>query len=408
MLTRATRLKNIAFLIIAALVLGYIGYRYADLGRLVGVRGYYVVSMDLPATGGLFPGSNVTYRGVSVGRVDSLRVTDTGVRAEMHMKDSGPKIPANLRAAVANLSAVGEEYVDLRPSGTAEPYLKDGSVIPQNATQIPAPPTTLLTSLNDFTSSVPLDSYRTVVDELGKWFQGQGPALQRLLDSSFELSRAANETAPSTNKLIDDGQTVLRTQREEGDAFVSFARDLNLFTGQFKRSDPDLRRLITSAPKFATEFTGLLRDTDPSLSVLLANLLTTADLGLTRQAGIEETLVRLPQVVAAGSTSVNSKGVKFGLTPTFFSPLPCTRGYHTNRYRDGLKTSAGPGLDTAASCREPASSGIDVRGSAHAPSGGVPTPARSTATFSWMPGALGLASVQSAPASMSDLLGLSN
>jgi phospholipid/cholesterol/gamma-HCH transport system substrate-binding protein len=410
MLTLGTRLKNIAFLIIAALVLGYIGYRYADLSRLVGVRGYYVVSMDLSETGGLFPGSDVTYRGVSVGKVGALRVTDTGVRAELHINDSAPKIPANLRAQVANLSAVGEEYVDLRPSGTSGPYLHGGDLIAQPATQLPAPVTNLLTSVNNFSASVPLDSLRTVVDELGKAFQGQGENLQRLLDTGSSLTKAADEAAPRTNQLIVDGQTVLRTQREEGDAFTSFARSASLLADQLDRSDIDLRRLITNGPKAATQLTGLLRDTDPSLSVLLANLLTTSDLGLTRQRGLEEALVRVPQVVAAGSTAINAKGVHFGLALTFFSPLPCTRGYGGTTYRNGLDTTAGPALNTAATCREPASSGIDVRGSANAPKGGVPVPAGSTATFgaTALPGALGLPSVPPGPGDMSDLLGLSH
>lgn len=410
MLTLGTRLKNIAFLVIAALVLGYVGYRYADLSRLVGVRGYYVVSMDLPETGGLFPGSDVTYRGVSVGKVGALGVTDTGVRAELHINDSAPKIPAELRAQVANLSAVGEEYVDLRPTGAGGPYLHGGDLIAQRAAQLPAPVTNLLTSVNNFAASVPLDSLRTVVDELGKAFQDQGENLQTLLDTGSSLTRAANRAAPQTNQLIVDGQTVLRTQREEGDALTSFARSASLFADQLDRSDSDLRRLITNAPKAATQLTGLLRDTDPSLSVLLANLLTTSDLGLTRQRGLEEALVRVPQVVAAGSTAITANGVHFGLALTFFSPLPCTSGYGGTTYRNGLDTSAGPGLNTAASCREPASSGIDVRGSANAPNGGVPVPARSSTTFAAtaLPGALGLPSVPPGPSDMSDLLGLSH
>ncbi|OEV16692.1 ABC transporter substrate-binding protein, partial [Streptomyces nanshensis] len=71
--------------------------------------------------------------------------------------------------------------------------------------------------------------------------------------------------------------------------------------GQLKKSDPDLRRLITATPGAATQVTGLLRDLDPSLSVLLANLTTTAELTVTRARGLEELLVKLPRVAAAGS-----------------------------------------------------------------------------------------------------------
>jgi phospholipid/cholesterol/gamma-HCH transport system substrate-binding protein len=410
MLTLGIRLKNIAFLVIAVLVLGYIGYRYADLGRLVGLRGYYVVSMDLPETGGLFTGSDITYRGVSVGRVGSLRVTDTGVRADLHIKDSAPHIPSDLQAVVANLSAVGEEYVDLRPSGTAGPYLENGDRIAQSSTQIPPPVTNLLTDMNDLAASVPLNSLRTVVDELGKEFQGQGENLQTLLDTAGDLTQAADDAAPETNQLITDSQTVLRTQRDEGDALVSFAHSAKLLAGQLDSSDTDLRRLIINAPAAATQISGLLRDLDPSLSVMLANLLTTSDIAVTRQRGLEELLVRLPQVVAAGSTAINSKGAQFGMALTFFSPLPCTSGYGKTAYRNGLDTTSGPPLNTAASCKSPASSGIDVRGSANAPyGGGVPNPAKpgsSSVTEAALPGALGLPTLPPGPDDMSRLMGL--
>jgi phospholipid/cholesterol/gamma-HCH transport system substrate-binding protein len=411
MLTLGTRLKNLAFLVIGVLVIGYIGYRYADLGRYVGLRGYYVVRMDLSETGGLFPGSDVTYRGVSVGRVGDLHLTGDGVRADLHINDSAPRIPARSQAVVANLSAVGEEYVDLRPASGDGPYLRDGATIPRTATQTPAPVTNVLTNLNDLAASVPLDSLRTVVDELGKAFQGQGENLQTLLDNADEFFQAANDSAPETNQLIFDGQTVLRTQREEGDALVSFAHSARLLAGQLDASDADLRRLITTAPVAASEISGLLRDLDPSLSVLLANLTTTSELTVTRQRGIQELLVRLPQVAAAGASVVDSKGLNFGMALTFFSPLPCTTGYGGTTYRNGLDTSAGPPMNTAASCRMPASSGVDVRGSANAPyGGGVPSPVRpgtsSEAAGASLPGALGLPSVPAGPASMSDLLGL--
>ena len=137
MLTRATRLKNVAFLVIGVLVLGYTGFRYADIGHYVGIRDYYTVKVHLAETGGLFTHSNVTYRGVSVGRVGPIGLTDDGVVAELRIDNSAPPIPTALQAVVANLSAVGEQYIDLRPTSTGAPYLGDGAVIEQPDTAHP-------------------------------------------------------------------------------------------------------------------------------------------------------------------------------------------------------------------------------------------------------------------------------
>ncbi|MER5296773.1 MlaD family protein, partial [Streptomyces pharetrae] len=174
MITLAVRLKNLAFLLIAVLALSYLGIRYADLGRYAGVADYYTVDVRLPHTGGLFTHSDVTYRGVSVGRVGPIGLTSDGVVAELRIKRSAPRIPADTRAVVAGLSAVGEQYIDLRPQSDDGPYLADGARIEQSDTQVPAPVTDVLASIDDLTRSVPLEDLRTVVDEFGKTFEGHG------------------------------------------------------------------------------------------------------------------------------------------------------------------------------------------------------------------------------------------
>ncbi|WP_406504665.1 MCE family protein [Streptomyces sp. NBC_00212] len=420
MLTTATRLKNLAFLVIGVLVLGYTGFRYADIGHYVGIRDYYTVKVHLAETGGLFTHSNVTYRGVSVGRVGPIGLTDDGVVAELRIDNSAPPIPTALKAVVANLSAVGEQYIDLRPTAGGAPYLGDGGEIEQDDTATPAPVTTVLSSVNDLAASVPLDSLRTVVAEFGKAFEGRGDDLQVLLDNGTDFVKAADRALPTTTTLLADGQTVLSTQAEEGQAIKSFASGAQQLAATLKDSDTDLRRLIAAAPDAAGQISGLLRDLNPQLSVVLANLLTTADVAVTRQRGIEELLVKLPPLAAAGATAIDAKGANLGMAVTFFAPLPCTDGYGGTVYRNGLDTLDTPNLNTKARCAAPASSGTDVRGSAHAPTGGqVPTPAQPgalppaqqvapAAPASTLPGALALPALPSGgPLDLAGLLGLS-
>ncbi|MFI6943462.1 MCE family protein [Streptomyces sp. NPDC050418] len=404
MITLAVRLKNLAFLVIAVVVLAYLGIRYADLGRYVGAADYYTVKVQLPRTGGLFTHSDVTYRGVSVGRVGPIGLTADGVEAELRIKKSASDIPDDVRAVVAGLSAVGEQYIDLRPQRGDGPYLEEGSRIEATRTAVPRPVTDVLQSVDDLTTSVPLDYLRTVVDEFGKAFEGRGEDLQVLLDNGTEFVRAADRALPTSVRLMTDGAIVLRTQAEEGEAIRGFASGASRLAATLKGSDADLRRLVMAAPEAATQISGLLRDMDPDLSVLLANLLTTSEIAVTRQRGTEELLVQLPRAVAAGATAVDGKKVGFGMSVTFFKPLPCTAGYGGTRYRLGTDTSRAPALNTKARCTSPASSGIGVRGSAHAPgSRAVPDPAK--------PGALNLPSVEESGAErssgdMAALLGL--
>ncbi|KOT35934.1 ABC transporter substrate-binding protein [Streptomyces caelestis] len=370
-------MKNLAFLVVAVLALSFLGIRYADLGRYVGVADYYTVDVRLPRTGGLFTHSDVTYRGVSVGRVGPIGLTADGVVAELRIKKSAPRIPADTRAVVAGLSAVGEQYIDLRPESGGGPYLAEGARIEQADTQVPAPVTDVLAGVDDLAGSIPLDDLRTVVDEFGKAFEGHGDDLQVLLDSGSDFVEAADRALPSTTRLITDGETVLRTQAEEERAIRDFAVGAEELARTLKGSDADLRRLLTVTPEAATQVSGVLRDLDPSLGVVLANLLTTSEIAVTRQRGTEELLVKYPAAVAAGATAVDGGKLNLGMAVTFFKPLPCTAGYGATRYRNGLDLGTTPALNTGAACTASAADGFNVRGSANAPKGGpVPDPAR--------------------------------
>jgi len=213
-----------------------------------------------------------------------------------------------------------------------------------------------------------------VLNNLAIGFGGTSTSLQALIDGQSKFVRASGAALPQTVTLIQDGQTVLATQNAEAAAFRSFAASSRLFAAQLVSSDADLRRLFANGAPAATQVAGLITDNTPTLGALIANLLTTAQITLTRGAALQETFSALPAAIAAGSTVITSKGAQFGVALTFFNPLPCTQGYQGTKIRNGLDTSPGPPLNTHARCTSPASSGINVRGSAHAPAPAASSP----------------------------------
>jgi phospholipid/cholesterol/gamma-HCH transport system substrate-binding protein len=376
MLARSVRLRLIAFAVIAVLALSYCAIRYANLGRYVGLRGSYLVKVNLANAGGIFPQADVTYRGVSVGRVQAVLLTAAGgVQADLNINDSAPPIPADVAAEVADLSPVGEQYVDLLPRTDHGPYLADGSVISQRNTTLPPPVTTLLNSMNTTARSLPLNALRTVTSQLAMGFNGQVGNLHSLLDGSHKFLLAASANTAHVSGLISTSKTVLATQVDETTAIEDFAASAELLAHQLVLSDSDLQRLISAAPAAADQVNGLLTDTNPELAELIANLLTTSQVGGSRVSAIDELLSGVPPALADVSSALTARGLNVALTLTFFDPLPCTLGYGGTVHRNGLATSPGPPLNTSARCAEPPSSGIDVRGSANAPSGGGLPPA---------------------------------
>jgi phospholipid/cholesterol/gamma-HCH transport system substrate-binding protein len=282
-----------------------------------------------------------------------IRLTAGGVEADLDVSDSAPPIPARLHAVVADLSAVGEQYVDLRPATAVGPFLADGSVIPQRDTQLPLPVTGLLTSMDTMATSLPLGSLRALTDELATGFADQGSNLRAIVDGNGALVRAAYATIPQTTTLISDARTVLATQIAESGALDSFGANALLLARQLDQSNASLRQLFIGGPQAAAQVANLLTESNPGLGVLIANLLTTSELTLTRGQELDELLSAFPAVVAIGSTVISGKGARFGVALTFFAPLPCTSGYGSTVYRNGLDTSPAPPLNTAARCACP-------------------------------------------------------
>ena len=371
MLTRTVRWQVLAFVVISFASVAFVGANYAGLDRLVG-SGTYTVRLELADGGGLFTNSEVTYRGVAVGRVGAMRLSDNGMEADLLLDDSAPSIPVDTKAVVANRSAIGEQYVDLQPRGDGAPFLTDGAVIRREQTSVPMPVTTLLSNLSALNESVPTESLRVVVDELYPALNDTGPSLQVLLDSTMSFTDEAANHLPQTTTLINDGSTVLQTQLDSSAAWREFSSNAKLFAHELASADGDLRQLIGAAPQAATQLSQLLTDTNPGLPVLLANLTTTAEIFEARIGGMRQLFVNLPKAVAATSTAIQPDDPRLSIALTFWNPPPCVTGYNAP-YREGEDTSEAP-FDTTSACTLPYGDERLVRGAQNAPQGGVPDP----------------------------------
>ncbi|MGH3451748.1 MAG: MlaD family protein [Haloechinothrix sp.] len=414
MTTRATRIKLIAFGVIALVSVLFVGGKYAGLDRLLGSPGY-PVTVKLADSGGIFVNSLVTYRGITVGRVTALKLTETGVDAELSISDDAPPIPAGTTATVTNRSAVGEQYLDLRPEDAGGPYLEAGSVIANDKTEIPISPFTMLANLDALVSSVDIQSLQTIVDESYDAFADAGPDLQKLLDTAHSFTRTARENLPATRQLLSSARTVLETQQRHADDITSFSSGLQEISHQFAESDPDLRKIIDRAPKVGRQVSDFLATSGNDLGILFANLLTTADITSARVDALEQFMVNLA-VVSAQARSVsdeNSAGRLGVILTNAFDPPSCTKGYEGTQQRPAnVTTDIEP--NKQAYCAEPPGSQISVRGAQNAPFGGrpvaVPPPGHESDQPAMpgaeaLPGVLGLPTEQSAPMDMAGLLG---
>ena len=264
--------------------------------------GRYTVTMELPQTGGLYATGNVTYRGTEVGRVQSVHLTDTGVAAVLSLK-SGIDIPSDVTAEVHSQSAIGEQYVDLLPRSDTAPPLKDGDVIPLRDTSVPPDINRLLAAVNTGLRAIPRDNLNTAIDEAYTAVGGLGPELARIVRASTELSIDARANLDSLTSLIDQSQPVLDSQTDTSDAIQAWAANLATVTAELQTHDDAVAGIIDKGGPAADQVRQLFERFQPTLPILLANLVSVGEVAVTYRNDLEQLLVLLPQAAAirAGS-----------------------------------------------------------------------------------------------------------
>ena len=375
MLTRFVRNQLIIFTIASIVGIVVMLFAYMQVPTLLGL-GRLTVTLELPSGGGLYRFGNVTYRGVQIGKVTGVKLTENGAEAELSLNTS-PKIPADLQADVLSVSAIGEQYVDLRPRTDSGPYLQNGARIPVADTTIPQEVGPMLDQVSKLVDTIPGDRISDLLDESFKAFNGAGPDFQSLLDSGSKLAGDINGISDETRGLIDDSGPLLDSQAETTDQIRTWARSLAGVTGQIAQNDPQIRAILQRGPGFAHEVSSLLNQVKPTLPILLANLTTVGQILVTYNPSLEQLLVMFPAIIAAqqafGLPKNNPTGLPSGdFALTIGDPPPCTVGFlPPSQWRNPEDMTT---VDTPDGlyCKLPQDSPISVRGARNYPCMGHP------------------------------------
>jgi len=250
MLSRFVRVQLLIFTIASIIGVLVMVFAYMQVPTLLGV-GKITVTLELPASGGLYRFSNVTYRGVEVGKVIAMDVSRSEATATLRLNTS-PKIPADLTADVRSVSAVGEQYVDLLPRTHSPPYLHDGSVISMQDTKIPQQVGPMLDQVSTLLNTIPKDKVSGLVDESFNAVNGSGYDLGSLIDSSSKISADLNAVGDHTPRLVEDSGPLLDSQAQTTDALRLWAQSLAGITGQVVTNDSQARTLLQQGPDAVT------------------------------------------------------------------------------------------------------------------------------------------------------------
>ena len=258
-----TLVVSIAYLLVGAL-------------RVNPLNTTYQITVALPDSGGLLPNQDVSVRGVPVGRIESLRITPSGVDAIANIKTSA-KIPAASKVRVSGLSAAGEQYIDFEPVSATGPFLSNGSVVSREQATTPVPISQLLADADGITAQTDPRKLETIKKELS--LSDEGPRkLTDIVDGGTFLLSTLDSVLPETTRLLKNSRIVLTMLSDVNNGLKATSDNLDKVLAGVNAMDGGYRRLLDRAPGTLSAVDGVFDDNSDTMVGLLGNLTTLSQL----------------------------------------------------------------------------------------------------------------------------------
>ncbi len=368
-MTRLVKIQLTVFAVVTVVALTVMAVVYLQLPRALGWK-RTEVALEMPDTGGLYENANVAYLGNTIGRVDSVTLKPGMVVAKLHF-DSRADVPENVRAEIRSVSAVGEQFVEFVPEGAPEGRLADGTVLGEDRVDMPQGIGPVLDQATVLMASIDDAKMRRVISESFDAFNGSARDLQQFLDSAQLLLEEARTNEDVTRRLIADAEPVLDSQLESADSIRAWTRNVADITDQLRGNEPQLTSIIQRGPDALGRATKLLNDLQPTLPVLVANLVSVGEVGVVYNRSIEQLLVIYPALVSALLTAIDGARdtgqIKVDFNLQINEPPPCTTGFLPAEDRRSPADLTVPAQINGIYCKIAKDSTMTVRGARNLP-----------------------------------------
>ena len=241
------------------------------------VKNKHTLLIDYPDVTGIRVHSQVRYAGAPAGTVAEMRLltdeerkatANATVRVTVHLFDSVPPLPDDIRATLGSDSVLGEKFVALSPGTPERPKLPNDAILRGAGTA----------SLDKLFDSVgPLiESVDSLALQLGRTLKGFDAVVEKTGDTVDTFHKGIADVLPRISKLADS----LKTTSDEATTAVKridkLVDDVDpLIKADLKKLSEaigDMQKTLDSAGKLMTNTDKNVGARMQELSVVLQNL----------------------------------------------------------------------------------------------------------------------------------------
>lgn len=280
---RKTLLSCLGLLATAVAALAYIflgGLRVNPMESKISVR------VMLRESGGLLANQDVTVRGIPVGRVQSVQLTDNGVEAIASV-DSAVRIPTDSPVRVSGLSPAGEQYLDFRPEHDGGPYLSNGAVIEQGQATTPVSLAQIIDHSRGALAQLDATKLTAMLTELRVGRDGP-KKLAAIFDGASLLASTLDSVLPQTVSMLRSTKVVFGTMTDVGPGLTHTSSNLDQILGGVNKMDGGFRTLVERGNPQLASVDNLLADNRQSIVQLLGNMTTVSQLLYMRTPALQD------------------------------------------------------------------------------------------------------------------------
>jgi phospholipid/cholesterol/gamma-HCH transport system substrate-binding protein len=282
--------------------------------------GAYLLNGHFTRAGeGLFPGSDVDYRGVQVGTVQSVHLSGQMAVVTMRM-DKGFRVPSGADATIRPKNLFGAEEVDLSfPSNPSRSWLGPGGTVAHTAVSDELDQ--LFSSADPLLQQVDAGNLATVVSELAQAATGEGPRIASSIEEGTKLAGLLSDTIAGQLAALDSFASFSSALAPTGGQINAISGAANQALPVFNQAASAYQRLLQSLTPFSQDLAELLSVYHPAISTILADGDNVSRVLVAQQSNIEELVHGLYRYVykfAKGvSPEVLPDGTHFAYFKTF-------------------------------------------------------------------------------------------